>query len=159
MEITLTSYEMFSAAMIGSKRQISCITKGLPNAHGYEGDGWNINIEGAAGEVAVAKCIGAYWNGSIDTFKVGGDVSGIEVRTRSKRDYDLLVRPGDNNDALFVLVIGVCPNFDVIGWMIGRDAKQPRYLQDYGKRPPAYFVPQSDLNSIESLPGFSGPHG
>jgi len=128
------------------RRQIEALRQHRPDRHGFDGeDGWTIHIEGAAGEMAVAKLRNRYWNGSVNTFKTGGDVGAVQVRTRSKAHYDLIVRDDDRNDDAFFLVIGSIPVFDVVGWIKGRDAKRPEWLQTYGERPPAYFVPQSAL--------------
>jgi hypothetical protein len=127
------------------------VQKGLEDKHGFDGEPWNIDIEGAAGEIAAAKALGVYWGASVNTFKVGGDVGGLEIRTRSKSEYELLIRDNDPDDSIFVLVTGRSPNFEVVGWMKGKDAKREEWKQTHGGRPPAYFVPQSELHSIESL--------
>jgi hypothetical protein len=101
--------------------------------------------------MAAAKAMDRYWNGSVDTFQNGGDVGRLQVRTRRKQSYELIVRPHDRDADVFVLVVGVAPVFDVRGWMMGRDAKQPEWLMDHGGRPPAYFVPSDALHPIGEL--------
>jgi hypothetical protein len=81
-------------------------------------------------------------------------VSGLEVRTRSESDYDLIIRDNDKLDSIYVLVVGQCPTYRVIGWMRGRDGRRPEYEQTYGNRPRAYFVPQAALKPIEELRGY-----
>jgi hypothetical protein len=154
MLVQLTWGELHMAAQIGVLRQLEAIRKGLPDRHGFDGDtGWTIHIEGAAGELAVAKVLNMYWGGTVNTFKTEADVgSKIEVRTRSKDNYDLLVRNNDPDDSIFILVTGKAPKYNVIGWITGKDAKKEEWKQDYGGRPTAYFVPQNALNSLESLP-------
>jgi hypothetical protein len=140
------------AAQIGVLRQLEAVRKGLPDRHGFDGDtGWTIHIEGAAGEIAAAKALGLYWGGTVNTFKTEGDVGNIEVRTRSKPHYDLLVRDNDKNESVFVLVTGKSPKYNVVGWILGKDAKKTEWYADYGNRPPAYFVPQNCLRPIEEL--------
>ncbi len=153
--VTLTPAELRMAALVGLERQLEALSQSLPDRHGYEGEGWNIHIEGAAGELALAKWLGRYWDGSVNTFQSGGDVGEIQVRTRSKEDYDLLVRPGDKEDAVFVLVIGKAPRFRVVGWIRGADAKRPEWLRAYGGRAEAYFVPQHALKPVK--PAKLGP--
>ena len=144
-EVTLSNYELFAAASVGIRRQIEALQDGLPDSAGFEGEGWSNHIEGAAGECAYAKFQDRFWSGSVNTFKSTGDVGATEVRTRSRPDYDLIVRDNDPNDAYFVLVVGTAPRFRVVGWIRGADAKRPEYRKEHGGRPAAYFVPQTEL--------------
>lgn len=152
VSITLTWYELFLASQIGIRRQVAALQKKLPDKYGAKPDhGWQIHVEGAAGEMAAAKALGMYWSGSVNTFKVGGDVGSVQVRTRSRSDYDLIVRADDRDGDVFVLVVGASPSFDVVGWILGRDAKRSEWLRTHGGRPSAYFVPQEALSNIELL--------
>lgn len=127
-------------------RNISAIKHGLRNQHGVmEGGDWQIHIEGACGEMALAKALGLYWNGSVNTFKMGGDVGNFQVRTRSQHNYELLIRPDDPTDVIWWLVTGKAPRYIVQGWIQGIDAKHPDWLRAHGGRPPAYFVPHNKL--------------
>ncbi len=152
MKIHLASYETMMAVSIGGRRQIAAIYKGLKDQHGYEGSGWEVHINAAGGEIAGAKAMDRYWSGSVNTFRCGGDVGEIQIKTRSAHHYDLLVRPQDRDDDIFVLVTGVIPDFRVHGWLRGRDAKKPEWLKTHGERPPAYFAPQFVLHPIVDLP-------
>lgn len=151
VKVVLTIGEMHLAAENGTLRVIESIKKGLKDRHGFEGPGWDINVEGAAGEIAAAKALGTYWGGTVNTFKTVGDVGALEVRTRSKDYYELIVREGDNSDAVFILVTGRAPTFNVVGWIKASDAKQKKFSKRHGGRPPAYFVPHDDLHPIETL--------
>lgn len=142
---------MLLAGQVGIRRQMEALKRGLPDRHGFTGLGWDIHVEGACGELAVAKALGRYWNGSVNTFKVGGDVGAMQVRTRSRSHYELLIRPDDKDQDVFVLVTGTSPKFKVVGWIKGKDAKRVEWLQTHGGRPPAYFVPQKSLGNIEDL--------
>ncbi len=146
MKILLAQHEIEMAAQVGLRRQLEALQRNLPDRHGYNGrDGWTVHIEGAAGELAVAKTLGRFWNGSVNTFHNGGDVGKIQVRTRSKDDYDLIVREDDRDGDYFVLVTGCIPSFEVRGWILGTDAKRPEWLQTHGGREAAYFVPAAAL--------------
>lgn len=98
--------------------------------------------------MALAKCLGLYWSPTVNVFKDADIGRDIQVRTRSKHEWDLIVRPQDNDDDTFYLVTGVCPSFIVQGSILGRDAKRKEWLRDYGKRPPAYFVPKRMLKEV-----------
>jgi hypothetical protein len=152
MKVTLSNSELYLAAQIGIARQMEAMRQGKPDCHGFDGiEGWTVHIEGACGEMAVAKVLGIFWNGSLNTFKTEADVLDLEVRTRSKDYYELLVRENDNDDAIFILVTGRAPNFNVVGWLKGKEAKQSRWRKTHGGRPPAYFVPHKELAPIDDL--------
>lgn len=148
--VELSWHEVAMASEIGRLRQLSAVKNGLTDRHGYDGVGWTEHIEGACGEMAVAKALNIYWNGSVDTFSAH-DLPGLQVRTRSKHDYELIVRKGDSDEACWVLVTGKAPRYLVHGWIRGRDAKQAKWWEAHGGRPAAYFVPQCSLRPISTL--------
>lgn len=153
MNISLKWHEVLMAAQIGVVRQVQSLKKGLRDKHGHEGAGWNLHLEGCCGELAVAKALNQFWDGSVNSFKVGGDVGGLHVRTRSKHSYELIVRDDDPDDAAFVLVTGTCPEYRVRGWILGGDAKRSEWRQTHGGREAAWFVPHENLHPIECLKG------
>ena len=150
-EIRLSNAEMLQAAIVGTLRNIAAIKKALPDKHGAPEIGWNLHIEGAAGELAVARALGRHWGGSINSFKSGDDVNGLQVRTRSNHDYELILRDDDADALRFVLVTGHAPNFTIRGWIMARAGKNPEWLQTHGGRPPAFFVPHRALHEIAEL--------
>lgn len=150
MNVTLASHEMATAAWVGVRRQVEARRKGLPDKHGFDGDGWGSHIEGAGGEMAVAKALNRYWDGSVNTFRAP-DLPGMQVRTRSRHDFELLVRPNDSRDEVFVLVTGQMPNYTVHGWIRGHEAMRDEWSKQHGGRPPAYFVPHEALHPIDNL--------
>lgn len=75
----------------------------------------------------------------------------LQIRTRDKPDYDLLIRPDASPDDVYVLVTGRAPRFNVVGWIVARDAMRPEWSQTYGSRPAAYFVPQEALHDMDAL--------
>ena len=155
MTIVLSKAEVATAAIVGMRRHIEALWANRKDQHGFDGeDGWTKHIEGACGECAVAKHLGRYWNFSCNTFKAGGDVGKLQVRTRSEPHWDLIVRPDDSGDDIFVLVTGKAPTFEIRGWMRGRDAKQSKWWTTPNSRPKQWFVPQAELHSIEELPEY-----
>lgn len=144
-EIKLKWHEGLIAALVGCLRQL--YSAGSPDAYGFNGeDGWTKHIEGACGEMAVAKLLNVYWPAKVNSFGIEPDIDpDIQVKTRSREEYELLVRPGDDDDQRFVLVIGRFPNYVIHGWMYGRDAKQECWAKEHGGRPLAYFVPKENL--------------
>lgn len=151
--VTLTPTEMARAAKVGTKRYLEALRLRKRDSFGAKVEyAWALHILGAAGELAAANAMGREWDAPINTFKEGGDVGDIQVRTRSKAEYSLIVRPGDRDHDVFVLVRAVKPpHFDVVGWMLGKDAKQRKWSQNYGNRAPAYFPPDGALKQISDL--------
>jgi hypothetical protein len=152
--VTLTSAEIMQAAMVGSMRQATNLRDGRRDADGFEGEGWSEHIEGAAGECAVAKALGVFWSGRLGILHEG-DVRRIEVRTRSREDYQLILKRRDPDDRQYVLVRGKCPSFTLVGWCWGHEGKRDEYWADpagkNGKSRPNYFVPDCALRPMSEL--------
>jgi len=131
------------------------------------------HILGAQGEHAFAKWLGipreidgSYgicpvcraFSGTVNTFGDKADVGRYQVRTRSYEGAPLIVRDVDKDDDVFVLVdcvhvlAGIASRFNVVGWMLGEDAKQYRFRKDPKGRGVAYFVPANELRSMMDLP-------
>jgi hypothetical protein len=151
VEIELLWHEYAMASEIGRLRQLAAIRRGSPDKHGFEGLGWSEHIEGACGELVVARYLGIYWNGSVDTFKSPDLGANIQVRTRASHTYELIVRPNDADDDIFVLVTGKCPVYRLRGFLRGSEAKMGEYSQKHGGRPEAFFVPHARLRPPEEL--------
>lgn len=151
--VQLEWYEVLQATDTGRWRKISSMLAGSSNNHGFSGAGWNEDIEGACAEQAVAKVLNRYWGGGIGTYKAG-DVGPLQVRWTASHNNSLIIRDQDDDMAVYILVTGLCPFYQVQGWIKGIDAKQDIYLRGPNDRPPAYFVPASALRDLSLLPGF-----
>src|ERR1051326_1480658 len=98
--VQLTEEEWSRAAWIGIKRRIDSRISGLKIQSSYplsatdngvkDINFWDMDIEGACGELAVAKALGLQWEGRSFTFKKGDIGKNIQVRTTSK--YSLIIR-------------------------------------------------------------------
>lgn len=147
--VTLSYGEQVAAATIGVQRQLEAIRAGRPDTHGFEGLGWDLHVEGAAGELALAKACGVYWPASVNTFRDGEDVTGYEVRTRSKPYYDLILRPNDDPEKRYVLITGKMPVYQIRGWILGKDGMQEQFWRTIANsREPAYFIPALSLTPV-----------
>lgn len=154
MQVTLEQFEIDLANFVGARRQAEAERMNLPDQYGFEGDseaGKNIHCLSAAAELGCGKGFDIFWNGSVNTFKNGGDVGKYQVRYRSKDHYQLIVRPDDRDDDIFILVRGALPTLDIVGWMRGKDAKNPDWVRRYGGRSAAFFPPDDQLNPPEEL--------
>jgi hypothetical protein len=151
--ITLTWTEAAMASDIGRLRRLTSIKNGVVDKAAAYSPGWSEDLEGACAEFALAKHLNIHWDGSINTFKSRPDVGSLEVRVTSYPNGRLIVRPRDADDATYVLLIGICPTYRLMGCIRGFDAKRNEWLTapDNKGRPEAYFVPQNALSPIRSL--------
>ncbi len=150
--VELSNGEVLSAAQVGIMRHYASLKSGKPDAFGKAAEGgWTEHVEGALGELAVSKYLGIHWPATINTYRSQPDTGPYEVRTRSRHDYDLIIRESDRDDAIYILVTGICPIYCVRGWMVASEGKQPEFLQSYGHRPPAYFLPAARLYPMATL--------
>ena len=149
--VELTDTEVYFAAIAGVGRHLESFHKKRRDAHGLsrdDGEGICHHILGAAGELAVAKCKGKYFSGAMNTFKTADLGESVQVRTRSRHDWNLNVRKDDNEQHAFILVTATIPIMVIHGWLWGHEAMKLEYLKSHGGREEAYFVPQSRLRSI-----------
>lgn len=156
INITLSWYEVSQAAKVGCQRQIQCLIKEMENKANADHEfDWDNHIQGAAGEMAFARAFNLYWSYSVNKFKVEGDVCGIEIKTRLKHSYDLLIRPGDPKGRRNVLVTGMIPHLRIHGWLHDDECRLDKYWRDdiakSKNRPPAWFIPKNVLNPLETV--------
>jgi hypothetical protein len=149
--VILETSELMLAGTVGLMREVTNLRDERQDAYGASPEkGWQLHIEGCCGELAVAKFLNLFWSGQLGKLHAD-DVGFLQVRTRSKDHYDLMVHPEDPDDKVFILAIGLAPKFRLAGWMYGRDAKQKRWWDDPAGDRPAYFVKQSWLNPMSQL--------
>jgi len=151
MEVALAWYEVQIAADVGVRRNVEALSKNRKGT--FEGglSTWESHILGACGEMAFAKATGLYWEAGVNTFKAGGDVGTVEVRTRSRHDYELIVRDDDPDGRIYFLVTGGPERFRLQGWIKSEEARRPEWRKNHGGYQPAYFVPHSALKSLDQL--------
>lgn len=145
IEVTLSWFEVNMAAQQGIIRHVQALKAGRQDAHGFNGDGWGAHIDGALGELALAKALDAYWNPVLSyQARQVGDVGAHQVRMTARPDGSLIVHEDDRDDADYWLVVGTAPRYLVIGSRLGLRCKEPRFWREDTGRP-AYFVPQAEL--------------
>ncbi|MGD1524588.1 hypothetical protein [Vibrio harveyi] len=147
--VQLTMEEMTIVSVIAGLRRGESKTNGRKDNHDFNGDGaWDIEIEGAAAEMAYCKLRGKYWSGSVNSFKNADCGENVQIRHTVLEKGSLIVRDEDLDSHFYVLVTGRAPLLKVCGWINGSDAKQEKFKRAPNGRVPAYFVPQSALNSF-----------
>ena len=147
MEINFSPDEIRQWAHRGVDRRCSAIEKGRKGAHGFNRDDfWQIDIEGLLAEAAVARGLGVYFcptTGELDTDR--GDIApGLQVRSTKYPTGSLLVHDSDADDSKFILVTGASGQYNIRGWILGKNGKQKKFIKTYKGRT-CYWVPQSAL--------------
>lgn len=159
MKIKLSWYEVAVCAGVGVRRKIESLRTRLKPLHKFQAhDGFELDLQGACGEMAAAKALGLYWDGGVGTFKAP-DVGPYQIRTRMSDNYrGLALRDNDKDEEITILVTGHIPEFEVVGWIKNVDGKLPSLLRKLHRdRPATFVVPEDVLNSIESLPHILSP--
>ena len=149
--INQTPAQMLTAMHVAAMWQVQNTKNGAKHRYGYDGlDSLTIAAEACMAEMAVAKWMDRFWCGKVGNGDAG-DLTGMEVRHTTHDGGHLIVHPGDNDLARFVLVTGSMGKYRLRGMIMGRDAKQTRYWKELQAGRPAYCVPQADLAPVERI--------
>lgn len=140
----------------GMRRQGVNEAKGL---RGRNGGAWkgskalDIHLLGAAGEMAVASYLGMkdFLYKETQAKRGSDDLPGMDIKTRSKHSYDLIVQRSESPDKKFILVTIQDQATFIHGWCYGHEAAKEKYWADPARGRPAYFVPKEALRSIDEL--------
>jgi len=139
---------MFLGVLVGGHRRVSSRARGLTAKDTGALDTWTMEIEGACAEIAVAKLTGTYWWAYQSGRDKAPDSGSYHVR-HTCRDDGCLILHHDDPDAMFVLVTGRAPDFEVRGAIRSVDGRDPRYWRTNVPHP-AYFVPASALAPLRT---------
>jgi hypothetical protein len=117
---------------------------------------------GCIGEIAVASYMGL----DSEVFTLDRPLRGscdlpgnIEVKTRSKHDFDLLIQITDDPNKNFVLVTHDGKTTKIAGWIRGHDAMRREWIKEYVRGRPCYAVNQTKLRPIETLSIYTSSKG
>tara|TARA_Y100000310_G_scaffold130328_2_gene129520 strand:+ start:3873 stop:4388 length:516 start_codon:yes stop_codon:yes gene_type:complete len=150
--VKLESGEVEMAVSVGCRRRIKAIEGGFSGKAGVGPGTWDMDVEGAAAELAFCKDRGVYWPGSLDSFKAPDAGGKFQIRQSKYKTGKLIVRPKDRPGDTYVLVTGRIPTFYVCGYIDGVSAMQEGFWQDLKNgRPPMWFVPQRALHKFPPL--------
>ena len=142
VEVTLSVEAMVQALMVGGRRTIAAARKALRSPSQARRT-WDIDIEGAMAEMAVAKATGMYFEPELDKFG-DADVGQLHVRHTVLPDGCLIIRPEDP-EGRYCLVTGQLGRYRIVGCIDSLDARQDIWMRAPQGRPAAWFVPQSAL--------------
>lgn len=156
IEFVFTDEERQAATEEGHRRQRVNEEKGLRGRNRgprFGQKALDVHLLGAAGEMAVASFLGLKHELYKETEAKRGsdDLPGIDVKTRSRHSYDLIVQAKEDPSKKFVLVTIEKQRTLIHGWCYGGEAMEEKYWADYAGGRPAYFVPQSQLRPMKEL--------
>lgn len=155
-EIQLSNHNLQTAGLVGVGRHIKGIKKEGQYGCNNVAVGWQVNCDGACGEMALAKYLGVFWDGNMGNFQAA-DVGALQVRTNPNAWGDLMLHPKDKDEDIFVLILSdKMPSYTLRGWIYGHEGKLQKWWRDGAKGRPAFFVPQSELHDMSTLPFNSG---
>lgn len=112
------------------------------------------HLLGAAGEMAAAVMLGMEDKLYQETEAKRGSADlppNIDVKTRSRHYYDLIVQLDENPDKILVLVTIENRITLIHGWIQAADAMKEQWKKDPAGGRPAYFVPKTELLSLSLL--------
>ena len=142
--------EYLQAMQVGCLRAVQNRKLRRRHAHGASShDAEQCHITGAVGEAMVAKYLRTFWLG-VGAFR-GPDVGNMQVRTRTKLTYRMILHAQDHDDDVFVSVYASEGAGLIRGWIRGRDGKRPEWWSDPAGGRPAYFVPNEALHPMSDL--------
>ena len=130
--------------------------KGLRGRNGgasFGSKALEIHLLGAAGEMAVASHLGmkSFLYQATEAERGSCDLPNIDVKTRSKAAYDLIVQKNEPPEKKYILVTIQDKTTLIHGWIYGKEAMQEKFWADPAKGRPAYFVPKENLHPMETL--------
>lgn len=157
--------EVSVALHIASLRHTESIRMGLKDNHGYTGRDLHDNLYGVLGEMAFSKITGRYFPMTVNNFKDADVGDKWQIRTvGSNKNRSLIVRYPDPDHHFYALMhVERCEmwarkedSYKAVfkGWITAKDAKQARYLTDFGytERPKVFKVPNSALKMLDWVP-------
>jgi hypothetical protein len=151
MIIELNAKEMMLASMNGQMRQIQNLKKKYraPTMGCGHFNDWQLHIEGAMAEWAVAKYLKIYPEG----FGFGqGDLGIYEVRSSPKESTLMYMKGTDKDNHIFIRVTGINGRYKIHGWIMGKDGKGYPKEDKYQNGRPAIWVPYEALKPMDELP-------
>lgn len=150
--VTLSLAEMLHGTNLGVIRMYESHNHGGKHKHGFYNSNLDplcINVQGAIGEIVVAKARNLYFMPTVNTFKAADIGNNVQVRLRTKHEWQMIVRDDDDPDHIFVHVTGSGPVYCIRGWAYGKDVMKPEYRQNHGNRTESWFVPEEALKPFQ----------
>lgn len=144
--IKLEWYEQVTAGVIGVLRRVESLRHGLthnpprPELEEKYGHLMARDIEAAGAEVAAARMIGRYWYAGVNQWDQCDVWPDVEVRWTEYKGGRLLLQKKDKPDSPYVLVVGKFPDYEIVGWIRGRDGQREDWWKSRGRLLVARFA-------------------
>lgn len=150
--VKLEFYEIYMGATVGVARRLASLKRGKTNKVENKDFGWHTDIESACAEVAVAKHLNIFWDGSINTFSLP-DVGEFQVKHTQHPKGRLIIRKDLDPDFHYILVTGTHPHYTLHGFLLGAEGMKDEYLENPNntKDGEAFFVPRDALKAIDEI--------
>jgi hypothetical protein len=153
--VSLTLPEWDLAVNTARIRIISSAAQNLNHATTYKRnvlERLTEEVVGACGEIGLAKAFGVWFVPGLNTFHNKADfLDDIESRATHLPTGSLIVRDNDSDARRFVLALVKGNRVTLVGWLLGGEAKQSKWLRSPSGERPAWFVPQHCLHPINLL--------
>lgn len=152
-EVTLTTWESRICTWTGKQRFLNAqeLDRDPGQGPSQTCEDAEFHIRGAHCEFAASLMLDLSWRPNVGEIKKR-DVGGlVEVRSTVLKSGRLIVKPKDDDDAPFVLIVANTASlkFRFGGWMFARDAKAWPLNGEHGD--PAHYVEQKFLSNYDSL--------
>lgn len=156
IEFVFSEEERKLAMEEGMRRQGVNEAKGLRGRNGgaaFGAKALDIHLLGSAGEMAVASYLGLkhLLYKESEAKRGSDDLPGMDIKTRSKHQYDLIVQRREDPAKKFVLVTIEDKTTLIHGWCWGAEAMKEEFWKDPARGRPAFFFPKELLHSMEEL--------
>jgi hypothetical protein len=153
--VTLCQADIDLGERYGRLRDSESRRKGHRDRHGAsfsEEQSVHGHIIGVSAEIAAARLIGVpdTWRPTVNAQRGQPDIPpNWQVRATERTTGRLIVRPSENPEQRFILVIANPPRYDVAGFILGEDAMRQEWLKDAaGRSAPAYWVDREFLHAV-----------
>ncbi|NBT76694.1 MAG: hypothetical protein EBT15_12170 [Betaproteobacteria bacterium] len=121
--VRLEGYEVEVAVLVGSARNKSAIKRESRDVYPCDPVlSWGQHVEAAGAEMAVAKYLGLYWDGSVDTYRSGsGDLPYTNIDVKHSKDGKWKVKEKDDGE--LILVKGTMPDYIIEAYCLTDEVK------------------------------------
>jgi hypothetical protein len=154
--VELEPHEVYAAIVAGAGRRFRGIALKRSSTLDPPSRTWGADVQAVGAEVALAKHLDRFWIDSPlpdPAGDVGSASPRVHVLHTELETGRLILRAGDDDDGVFVLVVGKLPSFRLAGWITAREGKTDAFrVDDVGNgRPGCWMVPQSALRPVGEL--------
>jgi hypothetical protein len=138
--VRLEGYEVEVAVLVGSSRNKSALKKESRDVYSCDPVmSWGQHVEAAGAEMAVAKYLGLYWDGSVDTYRSGsGDLPYTNIDVKHSKDGKWKVKERDEGE--LILVKGTMPDYIIDAYCFTEEIKETTSPMNIGESK-LWFVP------------------